>query len=216
MVRGFALFASTLTAVSAQAQDARTSTGAAKEEVVVSASREGHAIMLASRSTPEPNLSAPGRSMRSGSSDGGADAGTLTKESASSRIADCSFVETYLGGDAPAVRTYAVPLAVPTGPAGGAWKQAPYVRSVARCGQLYIFQVWSRSTEPWAIKNARLEGPRGETFQVNALRFNGVDDGWDINVIVAEAPQGAKPSELKLHMTGKDDRVAQPEVRDLP
>lgn len=95
-------------------------------------------------------------------------------------------------------------------------ERPPFVASVAHCGQRYIFQVKSSTRDAWIIKGARLEGPNGEVLRVIALTFDALQDRWSVNVIVADAPLGVKVSKLKLHLTGQDGRVAQPEARDLP
>ena len=50
-------------------------------------------------------------------------------------------------------------------------EKPPYVGAAMRCGNRYIFQVMSESKEPWAIKQATLEGPNGEALQVRRLSF---------------------------------------------
>lgn len=66
------------------------------------------------------------------------------------------------------------------------------------------------------IDRARLEGPKGEVLPVVALHFNDLKDDIGINVIVAEASPGPKRSKLNLHLVGRDGRVAQLEVREIP
>jgi hypothetical protein len=99
------------------------------------------------------------------------------------------------------------------------WRQAPYVASVSHCGQVFVFQVQSRSQEAWVIRQARLEGPNGEVLQVEALLSKVLPVGQrhrTVNVIVARAPAGAKLSRLRLDLSGEDGRVAQTEAVDLP
>jgi len=187
----------------AHAQEAK---GGGSTDPATSEGREG-TIMLVARATPAPS-SAPARST------GSPDAGSTIRESNSA--ADCSIVEIFLEGGTPVVRNYQVPSSESKELQGNAWVQPPYIKSVARCGQFYIFQIRSRSKKAWVIDRARLEGSKDELLSITALRFKGQKGGGSINVIVAEAPPGTKFSRLKLHLTGEDGRVAQPEARDLP
>src|ERR1043165_1504289 len=126
MMRGFTVLVSALAALSAQAQDARTTKGAAK---------------------------------------------------ASNKPADCSVVDTYLAGGAPAVRTRQTSLAEREGTQIKIWAQSPYVNSITRCGRLYIFQLWSRTKEGWIVDGAGLDGPKGEVLRTTPLRFKPLQDG---------------------------------------
>jgi len=153
-----------------------------------------------------------------GTPDGGVDGGVAVKEStlALAGLADCSVLESLLNNRAPAVRHFAAPPAQPAKDRYRGWGQAPHVRSVVRCGQRYFLQVHSQSADSWIVDHARVEGPQGETLQVAKPEFRQQVVAWDINVIVAEAPPGMKLSMLKVHMVGKDGRVAQTTVEALP
>ncbi|HVE83696.1 MAG TPA: hypothetical protein VND93_12635, partial [Myxococcales bacterium] len=89
------------------------------------------------------------------------------------------------------------------------WSQAPAVVRAARCGNRYVLQVKSRSAEPWVLKEARLEGPNGMVLKVAGLRWR-LADGWSINVVMVEAPegQGADFPLVRLHLVGQDGRAA--------
>jgi len=137
-------------------------------------------------------------------------------QSTLTNAADCSIVETFRTGGAPTVRTYQVPPPEIRTPRDNAWDRAPYVKAVARCGRLLIFQVVSHSKDAWVVDRATLEESRGETFQANVLPFNTLEDGHSVNVIAAKVPAAVNFSKLKLHLVGKDGRVAEPEARDLP
>jgi len=195
-----------LAATAAHAQEVKAAghTGAA-----TAANEDPPPIVLASRSTPEPRSSPLARSP--GSPDSG-DAGTTIREGTA---ATDYVISTYLEGGGPVVRTYQAPASGPQEEPENVWERAPYVRSITRCGRFYIFQVWSSSTDAWAIDRARLEGPKGAALQVVAVHST-VRDYLSINVIVAAAPPETKLSKVKLHLTGQDGRVAQPEARDLP
>ncbi len=131
--------------------------------------------------------------------------------------ADCSIVRTYLGGSTPAIRVSRSPSPERRGPREQLWGlELPYLKSVARCGHLYVFQVWTRSKDAWVIDRARLEGPKSEVFPAVALHFNGLNDGIGVNVIVTEALPGPKPPKSRLHLIGRDGRVAQLEAMELP
>jgi len=197
-------------AVAATAAHAQEAKGGGSTDPATSDGEEG-AIMLAARTTPEPRSVPLARN--AGAPDAGTDAGTMIRESTSTTD---YVISTYLSGGLPAVRTYQEPAQGAQEAQGNAWEQAPYVKSITRCGQLYIFQVLSESTNAWAIDRVRLEGPKGEALRVIALHSSTVGDRRSVNVIVAEAPPGTKLSKLKLHLTGQDGRVAQPEARDLP
>jgi len=207
MLRGLMVVLA-LAATVARAQEAKAASSSGEAAPAKAGERE---IVLASRTTPEAHPPPLARS--AGSRDAGADAGTVGRETI---FAPDAVIATYLEGGTPVVRSYQEPASEPQGTRDNSWEQAPFVRSITRCGRLYIFQVWSRSKDTWVVDRARLEGPKGETLQVNALHFNQVEGGWDINVIKAEAPPGTKFSKLKFHLTGQDGRVAQPEARELP
>jgi len=205
MVRNLAIVVSTLVAFAAQAQQVQVAVPATSTSTASEPENAGRPIMLASR-TSQGSASGATQTVAPDQSPG---AGTKP------RSADCSSVETYLGGGQLTVRTYPAP---PNSEASGAkgWKRAPYVASVSHCGQLFVFQVKSQSREAWVIRQARLEGPNGELLQVDALRSGELPDHWSVSVIVARAPAGAKLSNLRLDLSGEDGRVAQAEVRDLP
>jgi len=88
------------------------------------------------------------------------------------------------------------------------WEQSPYGKAVARCGQRFIIQVRSLSKKAWVIDRARLEGSNGEVLKVSGIRFRDQGKGVSLNVLVAEAPQGANVSQLRLDLSSQDGRVA--------
>lgn len=135
------------------------------------------------------------------------------REGNTNRTAECSAVETLLHDHILAVRTYDVPPPKP-GAQNDSWDQAPYVKSVMHCGDLYIFVVLSRSKNPWVINRARVEGPAG-VLQVVRLGFRALQ-GWSNNIIMTEAPPDEALPSLELHLSGEDGRVARLEARDLP
>jgi len=211
MMRGFAIVVSALVALAAQAQQTEGAEIAVGTATVPQESAE-RPVMLASRTVPAA-LSGNARKTAPG---GAGDAGTKPGEVAATEPAgpDCSIVETFLGGLTPAIRKYQSPL--PDSREQMTEERPPYVAAVAHCGQLYIFQIKSSAKDAWVVQGARLESPKGELLQVNALRFSALQDDWSVNVIVAEARPRMKVSRLKLHLTGQDGRVAQLEARDLP
>jgi len=160
----------------------------------------------------------PGRDAGTGTPGGGVDTGAAVKAigaSTSPLVADCSVSETLLSGQAPAVRYYAAPAR----PAKGQyreWGQAPHVQSIVRCDRRLYLQVYSQSADSWIIGHARVESPQGKTLPVAEPKYRQQGWAWDINLIAVEVPSGAKLFRLKLHMVGKDGRVAQTTVEDLP
>ena len=129
---------------------------------------------------------------------------------------DCSIVQTARTGGAPVVRTYAAPSPEQTGTRAKGSKQTSYVSAVVRCGQLYIFQVWSESKDVWAAQGARLEASSGELLHVNDFFFDKIQYGTGITTIVAAAPPGKRFTKLTLTLTSEDGRAVVLEARDLP
>jgi hypothetical protein len=215
MMRNLAIVVSALAALAAQAQQAQIAVPATSTSTAGEPENTERPVMLASRTSPGSTSAAAQTAPPAESPD----AGMKPRITAATGPAghDCSSVETYLGGGDLAVRTYSAP---PNSEASGAkgWKRAPYVASVSHCGQVFVFQVQSRSQEAWVIRQARLEGPNGEVLQVEALLSRELPAGQhrSVNVIVARAPVGAKLSRLRLDLSGEDGRVAQTDAVDLP
>ena len=192
----------------AQAQEAKKAAEGAQRAVL----REGQQppSLPASRLALQP--SAVPLSKKAGAPDGGAGAGSVAGEGTSDELAPCPAVWALLDDGTVGVRVYSPPPPKQRED----WTERPtYVSTAMRCGSRYIFQVKSRSTEPWAIEHARLEGPNGETLQVRSLSFKKGRD-CDINIIVAEAPPGVAVASLKLDLTGPAGRVAKLEAGNLP
>ena len=216
-MRNLAIVVSALAALVAQAQQAQAAVPATSTSTAGDPENTERPVMLASRTSPGSTSEAAQTAPLPESPD----ARTKPQVTAVTGHAghhDCSSVETYLGGGELAVRTYSAP---PSSEASGSkgWKRAPYVASVSHCGQVFVFQVMSRSQEAWVIRQARLEGPNGEVLQVEALLSKVLPVGrrhLTVNVIVARAPAGAKLSRLRLDLSGEDGRVAQTEAVDLP
>ena len=184
-----------LAATAAEAQEATKGTQETKSAVPLKGTPPASSVTA--RSTPESRL---------GTSPSGE--GTLNTST------DCSLVQTFRRGRAPIVRTYAPPSPEQTGT--GTKKPTSYVSAVARCGQLYIFQIWSKSKDAWEAKRARLEAPSGELFHVNELFFDWGQYGRGITTIVAAAPPGKSFTKLTLTLTSEDGRAVLVEARDLP
>src|SRR4051812_21987197 len=213
MVRNLAIVVSAVAAFTAQAQQSQAAAPAESTNTAGVPENAERPVMLVSRTNPGSTSSAaptvaPGESP---------DAGTKPRNAAATgpvRL-DCSSVETYLGGGQLTVRTYPAPDDSEASATSG-WKRAPYVASVSHCGQVFVFQVRSRSREAWVIRQARLEGPDGVVLPVEALFSREQPNQRSVSVIVARAPVGAKLSRLKLDLSGEDGHVAQAEAVDLP
>jgi hypothetical protein len=212
-MRNLAVVMSALAALAAQAQQIQPAAPAESTNTAGVRENAERSVVLASRTSTGSTSgatqpAAPGESP---------DTATKPRNTAATGTAghDCSSVETYLGGGELTVRTYPAPPASEASGAKG-WKRAPYVASVSHCGQVFVFQVRSRSRDAWVIRQARLEGPNGELLQVDALFSREAPDRRSVNVIVARAPVGTRLSRLRLDLTGEDGRVAQAEVGDLP
>ena len=188
----------TLAATAAEAQQA---TKAAKQtQSAVPLKGKPPASSVAARSIPESRLGASAQG-----------------ESTLDLSTDCSLVQAFRrGGRAPVIRTYAAPSPEQTGTGTKKPERTSYVSAVARCGQLYIFQVWSESKNAWAAKLARLEAPSGDLLHVNDLFFDWGQDGYGITTIVAAAPPGKRFTKLTVTLTSEDGRAVLLEARDLP
>jgi hypothetical protein len=212
-MRNLAIVVSALAALAAQAQQTQATAPAGNSNTGGVPENAERPVMLASRTSPDSTSGAP-QTVAPGESP---DAGTKPRNAVATGTVrlDCSSVETYLGGGELTVRTYPAPDDSEASATSG-WKRAPYVASVSHCGQVFVFQVRSRSREAWVIRQARLEGPGGVVLRVEALYPGEHADHRSVNVIVARAPVGAKLSRLKLDLSGEDGRVAQAEAVDLP
>jgi len=91
-----------------------------------------------------------------------------------------------------------------------AW-ETPYIETAVRMGGRYFIQVANRSTAPWKVQQAKLEGTSG-ILRVVDIRWQmePVDQDWNVNVIVAEVPEGTRADYVltAIELVGEDARVA--------
>jgi len=208
MGRGIAVLVSTLVAVSAKAQEAQRSSGDGQSRAAPGAEAKADRLrMILASTTPMETQSTPLLPSNGPAPQPHSDERGVTRPAATPATTDCSVVEALLGDAALAIRKYGAP---PAEHDNSPWKTAPWVWRASRCGNRYFIQVKSRSSEPWVLQQARLEGPNGVVLKVDGVRSRSRRDGWDVNIIVAEVPEDAKAEFplLRVHLAGEDGRVA--------
>jgi hypothetical protein len=135
---------------------------------------------------------------------------SFERSSACSHPADGSIMESLLNGQKVdlSVRSY--------GESGGSAGDKLdtlatdfYVKSAVRQGDLVFIQVVNEASAPWAVQEARLEGPEGVVLNVLDIRWIGFTNGISVNVIAAELPAGAGSDYTleSIKLTGRDGRV---------
>ena len=221
MVREVVMLMSALVAASASAQDMEPARMEDEDVPVRTQAVEGsQPQILVASTTPIENRSAllPANGPTTPSQPGdGADERTASKRDAEPATMDCSVVEALLEDAVLASRIYkSAPK--PSVGESSSWLSPPVVRRATHCGDRYIILVKSRSTEPWVLKAARLEGAGGKMLKVRGVRTRLGEEDWNYNLLVVEAPQGAEPDYplSKIHLTGEDGRVALVEGVVLP
>ncbi len=218
-MRSLAVLMSALVALSAQAQDASTTESEGKPAPAARSAKVKRSLLIASRAQPvERGRPVPEPSAPQAKPDAGVDASTRAGP------IDCGMTQ-WISSEKEvpvAVRFYPErePAASPQedGP-GRTWNAALKPWKAGRCLQKYFIQVRNSSKEPWAIKDAALEGADGEILKVTDVQSYLDPDQGNITIVVAEKTKGAAEPNYrvaKFHLIGKDGRVIALPGFDLP
>jgi hypothetical protein len=91
-----------------------------------------------------------------------------------------------------------------------AFAAMPFVESAVRMGNRYVIQISSRAREPWKVEQATLVGPNGEILKVREVRWQQRPNGWNVNVVIADVPEGAGADYAlkKIELVSEDARLA--------
>lgn len=84
-----------------------------------------------------------------------------------------------------------------------------FVKTAVRRGNLIFIQVKSLEPKPFAVQEARLEGPNGEVLTVLDIRWGAHSQNTNVNVIVAEVPRRAEGDYTltSIQLTSRDGNV---------